>query len=191
MAKNLIGLWASPDPRRDQRQGWGCSVSVGVVVWVAQPVPAAVCRAIWSGSIRPHSIESCWSQGRREQWNCSASETHVCALSLQLCRNRTQSPALVQWLPKYLLEPGHLEHSPAASRPPPTFASATSACENPTQLEHGSCIPVSWLTYFPRLEKALGIPEAQERDCHAIEFTWGRSSRKSVFRYCSTGLELK
>lgn len=98
--------------------------------WVAQPVPAAVCRAIWLGSIRPHSIKFCWSQGRREQ----SQWTHMCALSLQLCRNRTQSPTLVQWLPKRLSEPRHLEHSHTASRPPSMLASVTSACENSTQL---------------------------------------------------------
>lgn len=57
------------------------------------------------------------------------------------------------------------------------FASATPACENPTQLEHGSCIPVSLLTYFPRLEEDLGIAEAQERGCPEAEFTGGGSSR--------------
>lgn len=150
-------------------QCWSCGVSSTV----------SACSCLQGCMIMEHhSIKFCWSQGRREQWNCSASQTHMCALSLQLCRNRTQSPTLVQWLPKHLSEPRHLEHSYAASGSPPTFASATSACENPTQLEHGSCRPVSWLTYFPRLKKALGISEAQERGCHEVEFTWNGSSRR-------------
>lgn len=150
-------------------QCWSCGVSSTV----------NACSSLQGCMIMEHhSIKFCWSQGRREQWNCSASQTHMCALSLQLCRNRTQSPTLVQWLPKHLSEPRHLEHSHAASGPPPTFASATSACENPTQLEHGSCRPVSWLIYFPRLKRALGISEAQERGCHEVEFTWNGSSRR-------------
>lgn len=31
-----------------------------------------------------HSIKFCGSQGRREQWNCSASETHVCFVTAAL-----------------------------------------------------------------------------------------------------------
>lgn len=141
--------------------------------WVAQPVPAAVCRAIWLGSIRPHSIKFCWSQGRREQ----SQWTHMCALSLQLCRNRTQSPTLVQWLPKRLSEPRHLEHSHTASRPPSMLASVHLHVKIPlswTWFLH----TISWLIYIPRLEKTLGIAEEQERRCHEVEFTWRESRRR-------------
>lgn len=40
--------------------------------------------AMWLERIRLHSIKLCWSQGRGEQWNCTASEAHMCFVTAAL-----------------------------------------------------------------------------------------------------------
>ena len=96
----------------------------------------------YGGHQTPH-LQLLLVPGRMGQWGCRPGGGTTPACMLRDCHlSRTQSPTLLQG-PPYAFQSPEAWNAHVLFRAPVVIALTMPACENPSQLEHVPCIPVS------------------------------------------------